>query len=169
MASLKSHMQLFNLIRMKFKMTIACILLSHALFSQVDSAVIYATPTTLEEYNYLTKGYKIQVESGLDMKKGYLIEKQDAHEIGDYFFTVMKLIREHGHELAGILIISEGKTTGKEFYSAIPINNAELMKLYGAEISKWDKGHISDYCQLISVYLSNYIHTAHLVNQKLKE
>jgi hypothetical protein len=30
--------------------------------------------TTLEEYNYLTKGYKIQIESGLDMKKGYRIE-----------------------------------------------------------------------------------------------
>lgn len=27
--------------------------------------------TTLEEYNYVTKGYKIQIESGLDMKKGY--------------------------------------------------------------------------------------------------
>ncbi|KAB2913524.1 MAG: hypothetical protein F9K23_17010 [Bacteroidetes bacterium] len=27
--------------------------------------------TTQEEYNYITKGYKTQVESGLDMKKGY--------------------------------------------------------------------------------------------------
>ena len=27
--------------------------------------------TTMEEYNYVTKGYKIQIESGLDMKKGY--------------------------------------------------------------------------------------------------
>lgn len=30
--------------------------------------------TTQEEYNYLTKGYKIQVESGLDVKKGYTIK-----------------------------------------------------------------------------------------------
>lgn len=30
--------------------------------------------TTLEEYNYLTKGYKIQLESGLDMKRGYRIK-----------------------------------------------------------------------------------------------
>ena len=29
------------------------------------------TQTTLEEWNYITKGYKIQLESGLDMKKGY--------------------------------------------------------------------------------------------------
>ena len=27
--------------------------------------------TTTEEFNYVTKGYKIQKESGLDMKKGY--------------------------------------------------------------------------------------------------
>ncbi len=33
--------------------------------------------TTLEEFNYLTKGYKIQIESGLDMKKGYRLE--DIH------------------------------------------------------------------------------------------
>jgi len=30
--------------------------------------------TTEEEYNYLTKGYKIQKESGLDMKKGYNLQ-----------------------------------------------------------------------------------------------
>jgi hypothetical protein len=35
--------------------------------------------TTLEEYNYVTKGYKVQVESGLDMKKGYRFD--DVHTI----------------------------------------------------------------------------------------
>jgi hypothetical protein len=30
--------------------------------------------TTLDEYNYITKGYKIQTESGLDIKKGYEVE-----------------------------------------------------------------------------------------------
>ena len=27
--------------------------------------------TTQEEFNFITKGYKVQIESGLDMKKGY--------------------------------------------------------------------------------------------------
>lgn len=31
----------------------------------------FAQGTTQEEYNYITKGYKVQIESGLDMKKGY--------------------------------------------------------------------------------------------------
>ncbi len=44
-------------------------------FSFLNSAF---SQTTLEEYNYLTKGYKIQIESGLDMKKGYRFE--DLHD-----------------------------------------------------------------------------------------
>jgi hypothetical protein len=35
--------------------------------------------TTQEEFNYITKGYKIQVESGLDMKKGYSLT-----DLGDW-------------------------------------------------------------------------------------
>jgi len=35
--------------------------------------------TTQEEYNYITKGYKVQVESGLDMKKGYSLT-----DLGDW-------------------------------------------------------------------------------------
>ncbi len=34
--------------------------------------------TTETEYNYVTKGYKIQLESGLDMKKGYRFEDLDT-------------------------------------------------------------------------------------------
>lgn len=34
--------------------------------------------TTDEEYNYVTKGLKIQMESGLDMKKGYEIVSVDT-------------------------------------------------------------------------------------------
>ena len=38
-------------------------------------------PTTEEEYNYLTKGYKIQVESGLDMKKGYSLIDMGTYQL----------------------------------------------------------------------------------------
>ena len=34
-------------------------------------ALVFAQSTTQEEYNYVTKGLKVQKESGLDMKKGY--------------------------------------------------------------------------------------------------
>lgn len=42
-------------------------LLSILLFS----VLVSFGQTTQEEYNYITKGYKVQIESGLDMKKGY--------------------------------------------------------------------------------------------------
>ncbi len=35
--------------------------------------------TSLEEYNYVTNGYKMQVEGGLDMKKGYRFEDLTQH------------------------------------------------------------------------------------------
>ena len=35
--------------------------------------------TTLEEYNYITKGYKVQTDSGLDMKKGYELSDIDEN------------------------------------------------------------------------------------------
>jgi hypothetical protein len=38
--------------------------------------------TTQEEYNYITKGYKVQIESGLDMKKGYSFT-----DLGDWGLT----------------------------------------------------------------------------------
>lgn len=38
--------------------------------------------TTNEEYNYVTKGFKIQIESGLDMKKGYGLKKMPDTSVG---------------------------------------------------------------------------------------
>ncbi|MFV9549628.1 hypothetical protein [Algibacter sp. PT7-4] len=34
--------------------------------------------TTLTEYNYLTKGYALDLETGRDIKKGYVIERLDG-------------------------------------------------------------------------------------------
>lgn len=41
------------------------------LFFSVNNSI---GQTTQEEYNYVTKGYKVQLESGLDMKKGYTLK-----------------------------------------------------------------------------------------------
>jgi hypothetical protein len=142
---------------------------SSTLFCQLDSTLVHAAPTTMEEYNYMTKGYKIQVESGLDMKKGYSFEDMGEHKIGNYVFTVKKLVRENERQLAGTMIISLAEISGKTYYTAIPVNNAELMKLYGAEVGKWDSGLTGAYCYLISAYLSDYILSAHIGKQKSKE
>ena len=45
------------------------------------AALPLCAQTTQEEYNYLTKGYKTQIESGLDMKKGYKFIDYGVYEI----------------------------------------------------------------------------------------
>lgn len=51
---------------------------SFNIFSQSENSNLEViSGTTQEEYNYLTKGYKVQIESGLDMKKGYTLKNID--------------------------------------------------------------------------------------------
>lgn len=144
-----------------------CFLFYAVIASGQDS--VTATPTgqtTLEEYNYLTKGYHIQVESGLDMKKGYRLDSLGSYIIGDYNFYVLKLVREANHELAGTLIITEGRVSGDKHYAAIPVNNSDLMKLHEADISKWPKYTLLDYCQLLALYTSEYVKSDHLTSKE---
>lgn len=146
---------------MKILLTLSLFYWTLSLHAQLDTSLIHAIPTTMEEYNYMTKGYKIQIESGLDMKKGYFLKDIGEHQIGNYHFTIKNLVRENLRQLAGTLIISSSDVTGKVYYSAIPVNNPELMKLYASEIAKWDDGLTGAYCQIISAYLSTYILSAH--------
>ena len=48
-----------------------CYAMMHYASKMIELNNIQADATTEEEYNYLTKGLKIQRNSGLDMKKGY--------------------------------------------------------------------------------------------------
>ena len=85
--------------------------------------------TTMEEYNYVTKGYQIQLESGLDMKKGYRLEyitETSAVMAGDssYRKTEFKaLYRGSDSSLAAIMctysFVVNGKTISTD-YLCIP-------------------------------------------------
>jgi hypothetical protein len=131
------------------------------LSAQIDSSLINIAPTTIEEYNYLTKGYKIQIESGLDMKKGYHFEDIGEHQIGTYDFKMKNLIRETANELAGVLIITYSTTSGITYYSGIPINNSKLLDQYAKDISKMGGSMLGAYCSLLSAYLSSYFYDFH--------
>ena len=80
--------------------------------------------TSLEEYNYVTKGYQVQLESGLDMKKGYRFE--DVHTIHIQFSdgiereTEFKALFKEGQKLpVAILCIYSRSAEGKD-YICIP-------------------------------------------------
>lgn len=85
--------------------------------------------TTEEEYNYVTKGYKIQIESGLDMKKGYRFD-----EIAEHYTTSNTNIRRTCKFLAlyrlgelkpcAILCIYSRSDNGFKDYICIPTYDA---------------------------------------------
>lgn len=72
-----------------------------------------ASPTTMDEYNYVISGYSIQQKSGLDMKAGYEVEDV---EIYTYEFkpriqkimncyTIKRLKRTETNETAAYMVI----------------------------------------------------------------
>ncbi len=93
--------------------------------------------TTLEEYNYVTKGYRIQIESGLDMKKGYVfedIDKQSTRE-REAVLKVLYRVKDGNATIAAYLI--EYKHSGSPIeYICIPKPNSEveIMRKYWAQL-----------------------------------
>jgi hypothetical protein len=72
------------------------ILLSMFLLVITFNSNMLNAQTTVEEYNYVTKGYKVQIESGLDMKKGYEFYAIDHAESGVRTADLMILVRLKG-------------------------------------------------------------------------
>jgi hypothetical protein len=66
----------------KLKLLFSAILfISYNAFSQPGTPTSQPG-TTMEEYNYVTKGYQAQLEMGLDMKKGYeLVEWKPGYNV----------------------------------------------------------------------------------------
>lgn len=87
----------------------------------------WESATTEEEYNYLTKGYAIQVESGLDMKRGYSM--LDLGETPVQFSTGIRraqflgLMRDGATRPCAILMIYKSPSNDLT-YLCIPTYNA---------------------------------------------
>ena len=86
--------------------------------------------TTQEEYNYITKGYKIQLESGLDMKKGYSLTELESwgltHNSEKRNCTFKGLFREGQSKPCAIMLIYKRTdlANGAVFYICIPSHDA---------------------------------------------
>lgn len=105
--------------------------------------IAFTQGTTQEEYNYVTKGYKIQQESGLDMKKGYSIKfypetqsnglvnwNEKAEVIGGAIF------RDGQTNPCALILYYQNKNTGFKEYLCIPSNDADK-SLWDAHISRF--------------------------------
>lgn len=91
--------------------------ISNGIFCQLVKNTL---PTTEEEYNFLTKGYKNQLDYGGDMKKGYSLIDYKLLTISNYTFNFKKLIRSESNQLAAILVIADSRVSGSTYYLCIP-------------------------------------------------
>ena len=85
---------------------------------------IIHSQTTKEEYNYLSQGYRMQLERGLDMKKGYKLEDYDTWgmDYGTFKRQVIfkGLFREGENKPCAILMILKRTNSDYEEYICIP-------------------------------------------------
>lgn len=109
--------------------TATCFVNNHAVQAQavpvVPSAKVFQMPagTTQEEYNYATKGLKIQRATGLDTKAGYVLTNPTSLRVGSFTVTLEDLIRSTSGTVAcTVLQVSDYPATaeGGTAYFCIP-------------------------------------------------
>lgn len=90
--------------------------------------VAFAQPTTEEEYNYLSKGYRATIEQGLDLKKGYSMTMLDTVQVT--MENVKRIVEFHGFFRAGaskpcaLLCIMRRKDSNFVGYTCLPSYDA---------------------------------------------
>jgi hypothetical protein len=107
--------------------------------SQLESNIYLKESTNDEEYLYMTKGYKTQIENGLDTKKGYSIKTPIIFDFTNYSFNYYELIRESSNASVGHIVKATSKVWGNVYYFAIPFKNKELLNKSFEEINKLDE------------------------------
>lgn len=120
-------------------------------------AVCLQAQTTLEEYNYVTKGYKIQIESGLDMKKGYTFK--DLFVISTNYSNVPRtatfkaLYRSGQASPCAIMMIYQKEKLTPE-YVCVPhfLSDDSIWKMYAEKIALFNVG--TDALQTIALGLA---------------
>ena len=104
--------------------------------------------TTQEEYNYATKGYKLDIETGRDIKKGYTVTDipNPYYSHQNYSFNFKYLIRESTNEIAAILVIAKSNIWGNVYHICIPNYTSSIYyQQYLNSIIAWDKTMLSEY------------------------
>ena len=88
--------------------------------------------TTDEEYNYLTKGYELQLQNGSDFKSGYELKKIDEHKSGGFIVTysLMNELASKTTKAVSIVLTKEKDSKNKVIYLCLPFNNTELLKKF---------------------------------------
>ena len=97
--------------------------------SSICVAQIETSKTTEEEYNYMTKGYRMQLEGGLDMKKGYVTDDPTEIKEADYSFKFIPLARLTGKDtlLVGYIVRAHSSAWDNTYWYGIPFDDKDLL------------------------------------------
>lgn len=121
------------------KLTLLLLFVGVVGFGQTQEAS-FAKPkpvTTEKEYNFLTKGLKIQLESGLDIIEGYEFENLQNLKVDNYTFDFKYLKEKSTQERKAISVIIESGATKAKYYVCIPVRNNKLSSLYAAYVNEF--------------------------------
>ncbi len=92
------------------------------LISNVHS--VFAQEMTLEEYNYITKGIKIQLEAGLEPKRGYSLKEVTTVNVTVNLamrtMTFKAIYRDTETKPFAFLCVYKNNVSGFEDYICIP-------------------------------------------------
>ena len=85
--------------------------------------------TTEEEYNYITKGYQIQLASGLDIKKGYAVGNEILFVDGAYHITLIPIYKVVNNEnvLVGYVCNALSKVWNKTYWFGVAFNKIKQL------------------------------------------
>lgn len=135
------------------------------LFLAITFALIGSTlfsQTSMEEYLYVTKGYKVQIESGLDMKKGYEIEF--VHEINTADGQFGKLstlyrVKPEGKEIAAYMLTYTKYEGAAVEYLCIPSidSDEEVLSTYYKSLNHRDGQTSTSQRLLVLTVLLGYV------------
>lgn len=88
--------------------------------------------TTDEEFNYLFKEYKIDIENGNENKLGYTLEKIKQYNIDNFTIIYSSFKNSKGVKKATLVTLIKNKeSSSKVFYRCLPINRPDLRNKVG--------------------------------------
>ena len=113
--------------------------------------------TNQKEYNYLTKGLKIERESGLDIIDGYRLIEGGKSVIGEYDFNFSNLVEISTQNLKGISVVINSRSTKNTYYLCIPVNNTDLLNQYVAYTYQFTPALAMAYSTALASKYSQYL------------
>lgn len=118
---------------------------------------------TQEEYNYLTKGLRVQEESGLDMKKGYELKMLAYKKVNRYTFTSKIFIETATNIVKGISVKIESGVTNKAYYLVIPSTVGKYTDEYNKLLMTFEQPMAQSYTIFLSDALRSYASYAYRI------